>query len=97
MTLGHSLYRRERPLGGERAADLALLEERQELLRKVVNRLPDAQRGGLELLVFEGYTEMEIANKLGEPLGKAKSGLRAGLTFLRHRLRAVLGTWAANI
>ncbi len=77
--------------------EIALLEERQELLRKVVNRLPDAQRRALELLVFEGYTETEIANKLGEPLGKAKSGLRAGLTFLRHRLRAVLGTWAANI
>lgn len=77
--------------------EIALLEERRDLLTKVLNQLPAAQRRGLELLVFEGYTEREIAQKLGEPLGKVKTGLRAGLTFLRHRLRAVLGIWAANI
>jgi RNA polymerase sigma-70 factor (ECF subfamily) len=77
--------------------EIALLEERHELLKKVASQLPAAQRQLLELLVFEGYTEKEIAHKLGEPLGKVKTGLRAGLTFLRHRLRAVLGTWAANI
>jgi RNA polymerase sigma-70 factor, ECF subfamily len=77
--------------------EIALLDERHELLEKVASQLPAAQRHVLELLVFEGYTEKEIAYKLGEPLGKVKTGLRAGLTFLRHRLRAVLGTWAANI
>ena len=73
------------------------LEGRRELLKKVLNQLPKPQREALELAVFEGYTEEEIAAKLGEPLGKVKSGLRAGMRFLRHRLRAVTGTWAANI
>jgi RNA polymerase sigma-70 factor (ECF subfamily) len=77
--------------------EIAQLEKRRELLKKVLNQLPVAQRQGLELLVFEGYTETEIAQKVGEPLGRVKTGLRAGLAFLRHRLRAVLGTWAANI
>lgn len=76
---------------------IARLEGRRELLKKVLNQLPKPQRDALELAVFEGYTEEEIAAKLGEPLGKVKSGLRAGMRFLRHRLRAVTGTWAANI
>ncbi len=79
------------------AEEIASLDERQELLGKVVSQLPGAQRQALELLVFEGYRETEIADKLGEPLGKVKTALRASLAFLRHRLRAVLGTWAANI
>jgi len=77
--------------------EIALLEERRELLRKVVNQLPKPQRGALELAVIEGYTEAEIAERLGEPLGKVESALRAGMRFLKHRLRAVLGTWTANI
>ncbi len=76
---------------------IARLDERRELLKKILNQLPQAQREALELAVFEGSTEEEIAVKLGEPLGKVKSGLRAGMRFLRYRLRAVTGTWAANI
>ena len=77
--------------------DIALLEDRHGLLKKVISQLPGPQRGALELVVFEGYTELEIAKKLGEPLARVKTGLRAGLGFLRHRLHAVMGTWAANI
>lgn len=80
-----------------RPEEIALLDQRRELLKKVVNQLPKPQRDMLELAVFEGYTEAEIAAKLGEPLGRAQAALRAGMRFLRHRLRAVLGTWAANI
>jgi RNA polymerase sigma-70 factor (ECF subfamily) len=80
-----------------RPEEIARLEERRELLKKVVNQLPQPQRYALELAVFEGYTEAEIAEKLGEPLGRVQAALRAGMRFLRHRLRAVTGTWAANI
>ncbi len=77
--------------------ETALLDERQDLLKKFLSQLPEPQRQALELTVFEGYTETEIAQKLGEPLAKVRSGLRAAMRFLRHRLHAVLGTWAANI
>jgi RNA polymerase sigma-70 factor (ECF subfamily) len=80
-----------------RPEDVTRIEERRELLRKVLNQLPKAQRAMLELAVLEGYTEEEVAAQLGEPLGRVQSGLRAGMRFLRHRLRAVLGTWSANI
>ena len=76
---------------------IALLEQRRELLKKVINQLPSHQRHALELAVFDGYTEAEIAQALGETLGKVRTELRAAMRFLRHRLRAVLGTWAANI
>lgn len=80
-----------------RPEEVARLDERQALLKKVINQLPAAQRRELDLAAFDGYGEAEIAEKLGEPLGKAKSGLRASASFLRHRLRAMLGTWTVNI
>jgi RNA polymerase sigma-70 factor (ECF subfamily) len=80
-----------------RSEEIARLEERRDLLRKVVNQLPKPQRHALELAVFEGHPEAEIAAKLGEPLGRVRAVLRAGMRFLRHRQRAVLGTWAVNI
>jgi RNA polymerase sigma-70 factor (ECF subfamily) len=76
---------------------ITLLEQRSELLKKVIKQLPSHQRQALELAVFDGYTEGEIAQKLGEPLGKVKAELRGAMGFLRHRRRAVMGTWAANI
>lgn len=80
-----------------RPEEIALVDERSDLLRKVVNQLPKPQLQALDLAVFKGLTEEEIALQLGEPLGKVRTALRAAVTFLRHRSRAVLGTWSANI
>jgi RNA polymerase sigma-70 factor (ECF subfamily) len=80
-----------------RPESIAKMENRRPLLKKVILQLPEAQRGILEMALFDGYTETEIARELNEPLGKIQSGLRAGMRFLRHRLRAVLGTWSAEI
>lgn len=80
-----------------RPAEIELLDGRRDLFRKVINQLPKPQRQALELAVFDGLTETEIAQKLGEPLAKVRSGLMAALRFIRHRLAAVMRTWAANI
>ena len=80
-----------------RPEDVASVAERRELLKKMVKQLPEGQRRSLELSAFEGYTETELALKLGEPLGRVQTELRAAMRFLRHRLRAVLGTWSTNI
>lgn len=80
-----------------RPEQVARLDGRRPLLKTLLSQLPKAQREALELAMFEGLTESEIAGRLGEPLGKVQSGLRAAVHFLRHRLRAVLGTWSAEI
>ena len=73
------------------------LEERMGLLKKIVNQLPESQRKALEMAFLEGCPAAEIATRLGLPLARASAELRAAMSFLQHRLRAVLGIWAANI
>ncbi len=89
---------------GEKAVDwlpqqkeIALLEERRELLRKVIAQLPKSQHEALEMAVFGGRTDSEIAAELREPGARARTSLLASMSFLRHRFAAVLGTWTANI
>jgi len=77
--------------------EIALVDDRLVLLHKAIKQLPEPQRQALELAVFGGRNESEIAIEMGEPLGKAQRSLRAALTFIKHRRRAVCGTWAANI
>jgi RNA polymerase sigma-70 factor (ECF subfamily) len=76
---------------------IASLARRRGVLDRIMKELPPRQRQTLDLAVFKGYTEAEIATKLGEPLGRVRSEVRAGMRFLRHRLRAVLGIWSVSI
>ncbi len=78
-------------------ADMADIDKRRHLLEKLVHRLPKPQTHLLELAVLKGFTETEIAHQTEQPPGRIEHELRAGLRFLRHRLRAVMGTWSANI
>jgi RNA polymerase sigma-70 factor (ECF subfamily) len=80
-----------------RPGEIALIDDRLNLLHKVIHQLPESQQRALELAVFKGLTEAEIAAELGEPLGKVRTGLRAAVTFVKHRRMAILGKWAANI
>ncbi len=77
--------------------EITLIDDRLLLLHKAFNQLPKPQRHALELAVFRGFREFEIAAEMGEPLGKVRSSLRAAVTFVKHRRRTVCGTWAANI
>jgi RNA polymerase sigma-70 factor, ECF subfamily len=77
--------------------EISLIDDRLALLYKVIDQLPKPQRQALELAVFSGLSEADIATEMGEPLGKVQRSLRAAVTFVKHRRRAVCGTWAANI
>ena len=77
--------------------EITLIDDRLMLLHKAINQLPEPQRQALDLAVYGGRSEAEIATEMGEPLGKAQRSLRAAVTFVKHRRRAVCGTWAASI
>jgi len=77
--------------------EISRMEDRRVLLNKIVHRLPSSQHHLVELAIFKGSTETEMAEQVGQPPARIEGELRAGLRFLRHRLRAVLGTWTADI
>jgi len=65
-----------------------------ERVRAAMDRLPQAQRGAIELAFFEGLTHTELARKTGEPLGTVKSRLRSAVAALRRELGAASGEYS---
>ena len=57
-----------------------------QILRQVVGQLPAPQRAVIELAYFEGLTQTEIADRLGEPLGTIKARARRALLKLKTSL-----------
>jgi RNA polymerase sigma-70 factor, ECF subfamily len=57
-----------------------------EKAKKLMARLPLEQKQALELAYLDGLTHVEIAARIGEPLGTVKSRIRLGLLFLRKEL-----------
>ncbi len=59
----------------------------REAVRSALAALPPAQRQAVELAFYGGLTRVEIAERLGEPLGTVKTRLRLGMLKLRDLLR----------
>lgn len=61
----------------------------REQVRRALAEIPKEQRETLELAYFGGLTQVEIAERTGEPLGTVKSRARLGLRRLEGLLRGV--------
>lgn len=59
---------------------------RVEAVAEALADLPASQRQALELAYFHGLTQVEIAERLGEPLGTIKTRVRLALRKLRSAL-----------
>src|SRR5439155_7908705 len=65
----------------------AWLRLERERVQNALKQLPDPQREALELAYYGGFTQSELAERLGQPIGTIKSRMFTGLA----RLREILG------
>jgi RNA polymerase sigma-70 factor (ECF subfamily) len=73
-------------VGDEDVAADAMRAAEARHVREVLAALPHAQREAIALAYYEGYTQQEIADRLGIPLGTVKTRVRDGLLRLRDLL-----------
>jgi RNA polymerase sigma-70 factor, ECF subfamily len=67
-------------------------EERREMVRSGLDKLPEHQRQVIDLLYYQSLTQAEIASRLNIPLGTVKTRSRQGLLKLTQLLGGVFAT-----
>ena len=63
--------------------------DQARIIRQALAKLNPTQRNVIELAYFEGLSQTEMAEKMGQPLGTIKTWVRTALRSLREELGAV--------
>ena len=66
------------------ADEAVWLRLEREHVQRALKQLPDQQRETLELAYYGGYTQSELAERLGRPIGTIKSQMHTALANLRR-------------
>jgi RNA polymerase sigma-70 factor (ECF subfamily) len=76
----------DRP-GGDAADEPTWLRYERERVQEALRALPDQQRELIELAYYGGFTQSQLADRVGVPLGTIKSRMFTGLSRLGELLR----------
>ena len=68
---------------------LARTAEHRRAIVAALDQLPPEQRTLIDAAYFEGYTQSELAEKLGLPLGTVKTRIRTAMQALRGTLASL--------
>jgi RNA polymerase sigma-70 factor (ECF subfamily) len=93
---GDPLESAPEPASDELTDQQAWLRFERERVQAALKRLPDQQREALELAYYGGFSQSQLAERLGEPLGTIKSRMHTGLARLRELLEAEDTQWTSS-
>ena len=66
-----------------------VVSDQASRIREAMSKLNASQRNVIELAYFEGLSQAEMAEKMGQPLGTIKTWVRTALKNLREHLGVV--------
>jgi len=78
----------DEPAAASGGRDVAMTVQDRPFAASALAGLPDAQRQVIDLALYEGLTQTQIAERLAQPAGIVKSRIRHALAHLREVLRA---------